>query len=145
MVELFEAEADPEAGDPVDLGGDPRVRAEAGGEFAADEVHEAVVRQRLDAVFRFGGQQADALVRRQVGEQSWPALRRGGEKCRADQIHRGSRQLRGLTRPRFGLEVAEQAQPGGRRQDDKRCQQQEGAREQRARDHRSSAPSGTKT
>ena len=69
----------------------------------------------------------------------------GGEQRGADQVDRRSRQLRRFARAWLGFDVAEQAQPGRSGQDDKRCQQQEGARQQRARHHCCSLPSGTKT
>ena len=145
FVMVVEAKADPEAGDAVDFGGDPRVRPEAGGQFALDQVVEARIRHRFDTVVGFRRQQPDALAGRQFVEQFRTLFRGGGEKCRPDQVDRGSGKLCCFTGPRLGLDVAENAQPGGGGENDEGCQQQEGARQQRARNHCRSAPSGTKT
>ena len=64
FVMVVEAKADPEAGDAIDFGGDPRVRPEAGGQFALDQVVEARIRHRFDTVVGFRRQQPDALAGR---------------------------------------------------------------------------------
>ena len=70
----------------------------------------------------------------------------GGEQRGADEVDRRSRQLRCFAGARLGVHVAEKAQPGRRGEQDQDGEQQEGARQQRARHSLSpAAPSGTKT
>ena len=56
FILFVHTEADPETGDVIDAGGNPRMVAQAAGQFALQQIQKAGIGHRLDFVFRFGGQ-----------------------------------------------------------------------------------------